>query len=167
MENVGVLMIGLFVIVIVSGCMSQTQEGTTTGNDQQNAVPPQGELAGQQGQGGGRGFSQEAVDACTGKSVNDSCEFKMNETTVQGECRSRRGGELTCFPSNMNQRPQGMVNACAGKAENETCGFTINQDTINGTCRSFRGGNLTCTTQGIGQKGGLFAGGSIDSTGGS
>jgi len=171
MERTVLLLIGLG--VVVSGCIGQTQDGTTTGNGQ-NTAPPQDTLSGQQvqtqgeqtggirtqdnpsgqqGQKGWRGFSQAAVDACTGKSENETCEFKINETSINGTCTSRRGGELTCFPSRFNQRPpQEMLDACAGKSENETCEFKLNENMVNGSCRSRQGGELSCFSSDMGRR---------------
>ena len=101
MNKTGLLLVGL--CVVIAGCISQTQEGATTGTNDQNSIIPQDTPSGPQGQAGRGFFSQEAVDACAGKSENSSCGFKINETDVSGVCRSRQTGELTCFPSNMSR----------------------------------------------------------------
>ena len=162
MKGIWLLLIGL--CLIVSGCVSQNQGGATGGNDQQNSIssqdasPGQGGTAngatppagpsGQPGQRGFGGFSQAAADACAGKAANDTCEFILNGTTINGNCGSRRTGQLTCLPARMNQRPpQEMVDACAGKSVNDSCEFTLNGTVVNGNCRGRGSGDLTCFSQ--------------------
>jgi len=159
MKGIWLLLIGL--CLIVSGCVSQNQGGATGGNDQQNSIssqdasPGQGGTAngatppagpsGQPGQRGFGGFSQAAADACAGKAENDTCEFTLNGTTINGNCGSRRTGQLTCLPARMNQRPpQEMVDACTGKSANDSCEFTLNGTVVNGNCRGRASGELTC-----------------------
>lgn len=162
------IILGLCVsVIIISGCMSQTPQEQAAGDEQQNGLSPQDQPSGQQGQNSQRGPPQEAIDACSGKSANDSCDFTMNGNAVTGYCRSRPNGVLTCFRSNRGPGgmfgngtqgrfggglPQEAVDACAGKSGNDTCQFKMNETMIQGSCRARRSGNMTCIPLNMGQR---------------
>ena len=168
MDKLGLILFGLCVfVIVVSGCMSQTPEGQTTGNDQQGVVSPQGPASGQQGQNPSRGPPQEAVDACSGKSANDSCGFTMNGNNVTGNCRGRPNGVLACFRAGQGgmfrngtqpgqgfgiRLPQEAMDVCVGKSVNDTCEFTMNGTSVQGLCRARRSGNMSCMPSNMGQR---------------
>jgi hypothetical protein len=151
MKKAGLLLLWLCVCVILSsGCMSQASEKQTTdSNGQKGKAPPQNQSRGPQGQMP-RNAPLERVEACAGKSVNDTCEIKMNDTSQNGLCRSLRGN-LICFPSGNPQAflPE-RVEACAGKAVSDICEYKADGAGITGNCRNLRG-NLTCVQQRFGQ----------------
>jgi hypothetical protein len=187
MDNVCLMMVGLCVFVIViSGCVSQTQEDQATGSGQQGALTPQDQPSGQrgpgqQGQNMQRGPPQEAIDACSGKSDNDTCAFTMGGNAVTGFCRSRPNGVLTCFRFNMGQGgmfrngtqqgrrfggglPQEAVDACEGKPVNDTCEFRMNGTVVQGACMLRRSGNVTCVPPNMGQRPIPGSGGQVGQT---
>lgn len=75
-----------FAGMIIAGCLSQGQDGQQPNQrDQIRNLP-------------------SLDDACTGKSVNDTCKFKVRDIPFEGICRTK-GGEIACLPKNMSQIP--------------------------------------------------------------
>lgn len=59
------------------------------------------------GQGRGQGAPQEAIDACSSKSVGDSCSFSgRNGDAVSGTC-IEDGDDIACAPEGHGQGEKG------------------------------------------------------------
>lgn len=52
----------------------------------------------------------EAVEACTGKSAGDECEFLINERSIVSTCvKANQSGVLTCMPEFNFNRTRGEI----------------------------------------------------------
>jgi hypothetical protein len=140
------IMILLGICVLVAGCMSQGQAGDAPA-DQNAAAAGQAQPGGQGRQQ--RAMPQEALDACNGKQLNETCQFTANGRTVDGTCGQRRNGPMACLAPNM-MTPQQAIDACGGKTAGDACVFTAFNRTMNGNCTVNGQGQIMCRPPNMG-----------------
>ena len=114
------------------------------------------------GQPGPRGRPpQEAIDACTGVSLEQACRFESRHGELSGTCREVRDGSVACVPDNASEHRQGRgrgraydaggsqsrngggrrgpppeaYTACEGLSEGGACSVETPHGTLSGTCR--------------------------------
>lgn len=84
---------------------------------------------------GPRPMPKEAIEACNGKTIGETCSFKGRKNdNVEGTCRTppQTEGQVVCVP----KPPQQAFDACKGKSEGDTCTFTGRENrTVNGMCK--------------------------------
>jgi hypothetical protein len=100
------------------------------------------------------GAPREAIEACTGVSLEQACRFEGPRGELTGTCREVRDGSVACV---QNQEPEHgrrdpppeAFTACKGLSEDDTCSVETPRGTLGGTCReprhaSRQEGSLIC-----------------------
>jgi len=114
------------------------------------------------------GPPQEAIDACSGVSLEQACRFENPHGELNGTCREVRDGSVACVPDNAPEHRQGSgrgraydagdsqsrngggrrgpppeaYTACEGLSEGGACSVETPHGTLSGTCRVPRRGSL-------------------------
>ncbi len=107
------------------------------------------------------GPPQEAIDACTGVSLEQACRFESPHGELSGTCREVRDGSVACVPDNASEHRQGRgrgraygaggsqsrnggrrhgpppeaYTACEGLSDGGACSVETPDGTLSGTCR--------------------------------
>jgi hypothetical protein len=134
-------------LVILSGCLGQTRQGSERGTGQQDDQPIKQTTRQQHTQ---ISVPQEIVSACAGREDNASCQYTMNGTLMNGRCKGFHSKSLVCISITKNNQTSlpDITTPCIGKAENSTCGYSRNRNIVSGICQKGPDEKIMCLPPG-------------------